>query len=49
MNALAESAWRIRLAGLPDGFLDAGALPTLHDRYGTSREALPGRVRGWLG
>ena len=22
--------------GLPDAFLDAGALPTLHDRYGIS-------------
>jgi transketolase len=29
-----------QLAGLPDAFLDAGALPTLHDRYGISREAL---------
>jgi transketolase len=38
-----------RLAGLPDAFLDAGALPTLHDRYGISREALAGRIRGWLG
>jgi transketolase len=27
---------RFRLAGLPDAFLDAGALPTLHDRYGIS-------------
>lgn len=25
---------------LPDEFLDAGALPTLHDRYGLSREAI---------
>jgi transketolase len=38
-----------QLAGLPDAFLDAGALPTLHDRYGISREALGARVRGWLG
>lgn len=37
------------LAGLPDAFLDAGALPTLHDRYGISREALAARIRGWLG
>jgi len=36
------------LAGLPDQFLDAGALPTLHDRYGISREALTGRIRAWL-
>ena len=38
-----------QLAGLPDAFLDAGALPTLHDRYGISREALAGRIKGWLG
>ncbi len=38
-----------QLAGLPDAFLDAGALPTLHDRYGISREALGARVKGWLG
>ena len=37
-----------QLAGLPDAFLDAGALPTLHDRYGISREALAGRIKGWL-
>ncbi len=36
------------LAGLPDAFLDAGALPTLHDRYGISREALAGRIKSWL-
>jgi transketolase len=40
---------RFQLAGLPDAFLDAGALPTLHDRYGISREALAGRIKGWLG
>jgi transketolase len=37
------------LAGLPDAFLDAGALPTLHDRYGISRDALARRVKAWLG
>ena len=37
------------LAGLPDAFLDAGALPTLHERYGISREALSSRIRKWLG
>ena len=36
------------LAGLPDAFLDAGALPTLHDRYGISREALAARIKRWL-
>ena len=37
-----------KLAGLPDAFLDAGALPTLHDRYGISREVLGQRVKAWL-
>jgi len=36
------------LAGLPDEFLDAGALPTLHDRYGISAAALATRIKGWL-
>lgn len=39
---------RFRLAGLPDAYLDAGALPTLHDRYGVSTERLSIRVRNWL-
>ena len=38
-----------QLAGLPDKFLDAGALPTLHDRYGISREVLARRIKDWLG
>ncbi|RZS57082.1 transketolase family protein [Sphaerotilus mobilis] len=38
-----------QLAGLPDAFLDAGALPTLHDRYGISRSVLGARVKAWLG
>jgi len=37
-----------QLAGLPDAFLDAGALPTLHERYGISRDALAARVKAWL-
>jgi transketolase len=37
-----------RLAGLPDAFLDAGALPTLHDRYGISRSILATRIKSWL-
>ncbi len=37
-----------KLAGLPDSFLDAGALPTLHDRYGISREVLGQRIKDWL-
>jgi transketolase len=34
--------------GLPDAFLDAGALPTLHDRYGVSVERIGERVRAAL-
>lgn len=37
-----------QLAGLPDAFLDAGALPTLHERYGISRDALASRIKQWL-
>ncbi len=39
---------RFETAALPDDFLDAGALPTLHERYGISRSALAARIRGWL-
>lgn len=39
---------RFRLAGLPDAYLDAGALPTLHERYGISTEALTRRIRAWM-
>lgn len=37
-----------RQIALPDAFLDAGALPTLHDRYGISARAVAERIRGWL-
>jgi transketolase len=33
---------------LPDAFLDAGALPTLHDRYGISTEAICQSLKAWL-
>jgi len=33
---------------LPDAFLDAGALPTLHDRYGISTEAIVSSLKSWL-
>lgn len=33
---------------LADAFLDAGALPTLHDRYGISKEKIIEKVRTWL-
>ncbi|MCS6995935.1 MAG: transketolase family protein [Casimicrobiaceae bacterium] len=39
---------KFRLAALPDAFLDAGALPTLHARYGISRAALAERITRWL-
>jgi len=34
--------------GLPDAFLDDGALPTLHDRYGISTSEISRQVRSWL-
>ncbi|MER1941574.1 MULTISPECIES: transketolase family protein [unclassified Castellaniella] len=34
--------------GLPDQFLDAGALPTLHDRYGISSQAFAKSIQSWL-
>jgi transketolase len=37
-----------RQVGLPDAFLDAGALPTLHDRYGISTEAMAASIKFWL-
>src|ERR687883_1551078 len=39
---------KFRQVALPDEFLDAGALPTLHDRYGISAEAMSRRIKGWL-
>ena len=33
---------------LPDAFLDAGALPTLHDRYGISARAMAEKIKEWL-
>ncbi|CAG9216832.1 Putative uncharacterized transketolase family protein y4mN [Paraburkholderia sabiae] len=37
-----------RQIALPDAFLDAGALPTLHDRYGISTSVMAGNIRKWL-
>ena len=34
---------------LPDEFLAAGALPTLHDRYGLSTDAIVTRIQAELG
>ena len=37
-----------RQIALPDAFLDAGALPTLHDRYGISTQAVSAQIKAWL-
>ncbi|WP_081505965.1 transketolase family protein [Azospirillum lipoferum] len=37
-----------RQIGLPDEFLRAGALPTLHDLYGISTDAMAASIKGWL-
>ncbi|WP_250503622.1 MULTISPECIES: transketolase family protein [unclassified Caballeronia] len=37
-----------RQIALPDAFLDAGALPTLHDRYGISTNVMSSTIKGWL-
>ncbi|SCM76542.1 putative uncharacterized transketolase family protein y4mN [uncultured Pleomorphomonas sp.] len=37
-----------RQIALPDAFLDAGALPTLHDRYGISVETMSASIKRWL-
>jgi transketolase len=40
---------RFQQIALPDAFLDAGALPTLHDRYGISTSAMAMSIKSWLG
>lgn len=37
-----------RQIALPDEFLHAGALPTLHDRYGISTSAMIASIKSWL-
>jgi transketolase len=37
-----------RQIALPDEFLDAGALPTLHDQYGISAQAFGKSIKDWL-
>jgi transketolase len=39
---------RFRHIGLPDEFLAAGALPTLHDRYGISTSTMTASIKNWL-
>jgi len=38
---------RFKQIALPDAFLDAGALPTLHDRYGISTASMCQTVKAW--
>ncbi|MFT3961237.1 transketolase family protein [Propionivibrio sp.] len=45
-NGVAPS--RFRQIALPDAYLDAGALPTLHERYRISAEAMAADIRAWL-
>jgi transketolase len=37
-----------RQVALPDAFLDAGALPTLHERYGISTQTMAASIQSWL-
>lgn len=37
-----------RMIGLPDAFLEAGALPTLHEMYGLTVDKVAEQVKGWL-
>ncbi|WP_417210422.1 transketolase family protein [Antarctobacter sp.] len=37
-----------RMIGLPDAFLEAGALPTLHEMYGLTVDQIAGKIKGWL-
>jgi len=39
---------RFKQIALPDAFLAAGALPTLHDRYGISADAMVRQITAWL-
>ncbi len=39
---------RFRMIGLPDQFLEAGALPTLHEMYGISVGKVMEQIKGWL-
>lgn len=39
---------KFKQVGLPDEFLAAGALPTLHDRYGISTQTIVASLKAWL-
>lgn len=45
---LAGVAPKFRMIGLPDAFLEAGALPTLHDMYGLSQARVAEQIKSWL-
>lgn len=47
--AFAGAIRRVTPIALPDEFLAAGALPTLHDRYGLSTDAVVDKVRSLYG
>ncbi|WP_280564701.1 transketolase family protein [Chromohalobacter sp. 48-RD10] len=53
-EAVASLLMRNRVASpfhqiaLPDEFLGAGALPTLHDQYGLSTDAVVSQIKNWL-
>ncbi|MGE5099814.1 MAG: transketolase family protein [Deltaproteobacteria bacterium] len=44
----ARLAPAFRQIALPDAFLDAGALPTLHDKYGISATVMSASIKSWL-
>jgi transketolase len=47
--AFTGESTRIVPIALPDEFLAAGALPTLHDRYGLSTDAIIAKIKTELG
>jgi transketolase len=46
--AAAGLATKYRSIALPDEFLGAGALPSLHERYGLSSQRIAAQVESWL-
>lgn len=39
---------KFRMIGLPDAFLEAGALPTLHEMYGLSVGKVAAQIKSWI-
>ncbi len=48
LSAKGKTVFERDLPAEPDAFLDAGALPTLHDKYGISTVAMTQSIKGWL-